>query len=171
MRPVVLTVSPSVMCSYSPEHHRADRVALQVEREAEGVASETRASRPASRRTGRGCGRCRRSPRPRCPGCASRAPASRFWIRLLMSSLISEGLSCMTCSLCVLRLALERGLERAELRARRAVDDLVADHDARRRRSAPVDVDAALSPCGRSCFSSAATRSAHLRRRSSSNAE
>jgi hypothetical protein len=39
MRPVALTVSPSVMCSYS-EHHRADRVALEVQREAEGVAGE-----------------------------------------------------------------------------------------------------------------------------------
>ena len=56
------------------QNHRADRVALEVQREAERVAAGTRAFRPASRRTGRGCGRCRRSPRRRCPACARRRP-------------------------------------------------------------------------------------------------
>src|SRR5688572_15262764 len=58
------------------------------------------------------------------PWVRMRAPASRFWMRLLISSEISEGLSCMNFSL-----AFQRGLERAELRTRRAVDHLVAEHD------------------------------------------
>ena len=40
MRPVVLTVSPSVMRLVLAEHHGADRVLLQVQREAEDVAGE-----------------------------------------------------------------------------------------------------------------------------------
>src|SRR4051794_10109880 len=52
------------------------------------------------------------------------AVASMFWMRLLMSSEISDGLSCIWCSLCF-----QCGLQRRQLRARRAVDDLVADDD------------------------------------------
>ena len=51
-----------------------------------------------SRRTGRGCGRCRRSPTPRCPGCGCRRWRPRPSMRLLISSEISAGLSCMTLS-------------------------------------------------------------------------
>ncbi len=37
MRPVVFTVSPSVMCSILAQHHRADRIALKVQRQPERV--------------------------------------------------------------------------------------------------------------------------------------
>jgi hypothetical protein len=40
MRPVVLTVSPSLDGLVVAEHHRADRVLLEVQREAEDVARE-----------------------------------------------------------------------------------------------------------------------------------
>src|SRR5687767_12601588 len=62
------------------------------------------------------------------PWVRMRAPASRFWMRLLISSEISEGLSCIKL-LSVLLLCLECRLERAELRARRGVDHLVAEDD------------------------------------------
>jgi hypothetical protein len=35
------------------------------------------------------------------PWVRMRAPASRFWMRLLMSSEISEGLSCISLLLCL----------------------------------------------------------------------
>ena len=40
MRPVVLTVSPSLMVLVVAQHHRADRVLLEVQRQAEDVARE-----------------------------------------------------------------------------------------------------------------------------------
>src|SRR5262249_54034981 len=60
-------------------------------------------------------------------------------MRLLMSSEISEGFSCMTAPLC-----LQCRLERAELRARRAVDDLVADDDLDAADQSIVDADLRL---------------------------
>src|SRR5512135_391182 len=54
------------------------------------------------------------------------APVSSFWIRLLISSDISDGLSCMRIPWL---LNLQCALERAELRAHGSVNNLVADHD------------------------------------------
>src|SRR5919106_1440389 len=121
--PVVLTVSPSVMCVYSP------RITAPTE-------SRSRLSaKPKVLFGNSSISPCITSDRPwmrqmpsvtetTVPWVRMRAPASRFWMRLLMSSEISEGLSCIR-----MLLSFQRGLERAELRSRRAVDDLVAEHD------------------------------------------
>src|SRR3989338_2327011 len=121
--PVHLTVSPSVMCSYSP------RITAPTE-----SRSRLRA-RPKVLFGNSSISHCITSERPcrrqmpsvteiTVPWVRICAPASRFWIRFLMSSEISEGLSCMCSSL-----SFQCGLERAELRARGTVDDLVADDD------------------------------------------
>ena len=93
--PVVLTVSPSVMCSYSPS------ITAPTE-------SRSRFSaRPKVFFGNSSISPCMTSARPwmrqmpsvtdtTVPCVRICAPASRFWIRLLMSSQISEGLSCMT---------------------------------------------------------------------------
>jgi len=92
--PVVLTVSPSVMCSYSP------RITAPTE-------SRSRLSaRPNVFFGNSSISPCITSERPwmrqmpsvtdtTVPWVRMRAPASRFWMRLLMSSEISDGLSCM----------------------------------------------------------------------------
>src|SRR5262245_2692010 len=125
--PVVLTVSPSVMCWYSP------RITAPTE-------SRSRLSaRPKVFFGNSSISPCITSERPgmrqmpsvtetTVPWVRMRAPASRFWMRLLISSEISEGLSCIKL-LSVLLLCLQCCLERAELRARRGVDYLVAEHD------------------------------------------
>src|SRR5919106_3027276 len=121
--PVVLTMSPSLMCWYSP------RTTAPTE-------SRSRLSaRPKVFLGNSIISPCITSDRPwmrqmpsvtetTVPWVRMRAPASRFWMRLLISSEISEGLSCIR-----MLLSFQRGLERAELRSRRAVDDLVAEHD------------------------------------------
>src|SRR3954466_6826476 len=127
--PVVLTVSPSVMCVYSP------RITAPTE------SRSKLSARPKVFFGNSSISPCMTSDRPwmrqmpsvtdtTVPCVRMCAPASRFWMRLLMSSEISEGFSCMKGSLSVLLLSFERGLERGELRARGTVDDLVAQHDA-----------------------------------------
>src|SRR6185436_6188860 len=136
--PVHFTVSPSVMCSYSP-------------RITEPTESRSRLSaRPNVFFGNSSISPCMTSERPwtrqipsvtdtTVPCVRICAPASRFWIRLRISSEISDGLSCMACSLC-----LQCVLERAELRARRAVDDFVAEHDLDPGDQILVDADARL---------------------------
>jgi hypothetical protein len=76
------------------ENHRADRVALEVEREAEGVRREfdhlalhhVRQAVDAADAVGDRHDRAL---------VRVSAPTSRFWILLLISSLISAGFSCM----------------------------------------------------------------------------
>src|SRR5205085_11964407 len=68
----------------------------------------------------------------------------RFWIRLLMSSLISEGLSCMDGLLGVLcsrALAGQGGGHGVEAPAHGRVDHLVADDDARTADQLRIDLD------------------------------
>src|SRR5688572_13650023 len=137
--PVVLTVSPSVMCWYSP-------------RITEPTESRSRLSaRPKVFFGNSSISPCITSDRPwmrqmpsvtdtTVPSVRMRAPASRFWMRLLISSEISDGLSCIRL-LASLLLSLEGGFERAELRARRAVDDLVAEHHAHAGDQRLVDLD------------------------------
>ena len=94
MRPVHLTVSPSVMCSYSPRTTAPTRVALEVQREAERVAGELehlalhRVDRPWMRQMPS-------VTETTVPWVRTSRAVSRFWIRDLISSLISEGFSCM----------------------------------------------------------------------------
>src|SRR5919202_359031 len=121
--PVVFTVSPSVMWVYSP------RITAPTE-------SRSRLSaRPKVLRGNSSVSPCMTSERPwmrqmpsvtdtTVPCVRICAPASRFWMRLLISSEISEGLSCIGDSL-----SFQCGFERRELRARRAIDDLVAKHN------------------------------------------
>ncbi len=81
------------------EHHRADRVALEVEREAEACCRGNSSISPCITSDEAVDAADAVGHRDHaCPGCASpRPPAgSRSW--LLISSLISEGLSCMLCS-------------------------------------------------------------------------
>src|SRR4051794_21997904 len=123
MRPVHLTVSPSEMCSYSP------RITAPTE-------SRSRFSaRPKVFLGNSSISPCMTSESPwmrqipsvtdtTVPWVRICAPASRFWMRLLMSSEISDGLSCMSAPL-----SFQCGLERAQLRARRSVDDLVAQNE------------------------------------------
>src|SRR5688572_20801479 len=119
--PVVLTVSPSVMWVYSP-------------RITEPTESRSRFSaRPKVFFGNSSISPCITSDRPwmrqmpsvtetTVPCVRICAPASRFWMRLLMSSEISEGFSCMR-----IPLRFQCGLERRKLRAHRTVDDLVAE--------------------------------------------
>src|SRR5512138_3356256 len=120
--PVVFTVSPSVMCVYSP------RITAPTESRSRLSAS------PKVFFGNSSISPCITSDSPwmrqmpsvteiTVPWVRICAPASRFWMRLLISSEISEGFSCIGCSL-----SFQCRLERAELRARRAVDDLVAQH-------------------------------------------
>src|SRR5512135_1640913 len=127
MRPVHLTVSPSVMCSYSP------RITAPTE-------SRSRFSaRPKVSPGNSSISPCIAFDSPwmrqmpsvtdtTVPWVRTSAPMSRFWIRDLMISLISEGFSCMMCSL-----SLGAKLHRhgAELRLHRSVDHRVADRHAR----------------------------------------
>src|SRR5687767_4102946 len=119
--PVVLTVSPSVMWVYSP------RTTAPTE-------SRSRFSaRPNVFFGNSSISPCITSDRPwmrqmpsvtetTVPCVRICAPASRFWMRLLMSSEISEGFSCMR-----IPLRFQCGLERRELRTHGTVDDLVAE--------------------------------------------
>src|SRR5258706_11184984 len=121
--PVVFTASPSVMCSYSP------RITAPTE-------SRSRLSaRPKVFFGNSSISPCMTSERPwirqmpsvtdtTVPCVRICTPASMFWMRFLMSSEISDGLSCICCSL-----SFQGGFERAQLRARGTVDNLVADHD------------------------------------------
>src|SRR4051812_14310726 len=133
--PVVLTVSPSVMCWYSP-------------RITEPTESRSRFSaRPKVFFGNSSISPCITSESPwtrqmpsvtetTVPCVRICTPASRFWIRPLMSSEISDGFNCIECSL-----TFQCGLERAELRARRAVDDLVAQHDLHAADQLAIDID------------------------------
>src|SRR5215510_7779078 len=136
--PVVLTVSPSVMWVYSP------RITAPTE-----SRSRLRA-RPKVFFGNSSISPCITSDRPwmrqmpsvtetTVPWVRICAPASRFWMRLLISSEISEGFSCMTAPLC-----LQCRLERAELRARRAVDHFVADDHLHATDQRLVDADPGL---------------------------
>src|SRR6185295_16553630 len=133
--PVVLTVSPSLMCWYSP------RITAPTE-------SRSRLSaRPKVPLGNSSISPCITSERPwmrqmpsvtetTVPWVRICAPASRFWMRVLISSEISDGFNCIGCSL-----SFQCRLERAELRARRAVDDLVAHHDLHAADQLAVDHD------------------------------
>src|SRR3954465_10903788 len=133
--PVVFTVSPSVMCWYSP------RITAPTE-------SRSRFSaRPKVFFGNSSISPCITSESPwtrqmpsvtetTVPCVRICTPASRFWIRPLMSSEISDGFNCIECSL-----TFQCRLERAELRARRAVDDFVSDHDLHAADQLAVDVD------------------------------
>ena len=94
MRPVHLTVSPSVMCSYSPRmtaptesrsrFNARPNVFFGNSSISPAIASDKPWMRqmPSDTDTTVPCVR-------------TSAPVSRFWILLLMSSLISEGFNCM----------------------------------------------------------------------------
>ena len=102
MRPVHLTVSPSEMCSYSP------RITAPTEsrsrfsaRPNDGVPSAwpgTPAFRPASRPTGRACADAVGHGDHGALVADVRRETPRPSMRLLISSEISAGLSCMTLS-------------------------------------------------------------------------
>src|SRR5258707_14558087 len=136
--PVHLTVSPSVMCSYAP------RITAPTE-------SRSRLSaRPKVFFGNSSISPCITSDRPwtrqmpsvtdtTVPWVRICAPASRFWMRFLISSEISDGFNCMGCSL-----RFQCGLERAELRARRTVNDLVAHGDLDTADQRLVDADLGL---------------------------
>src|SRR3954447_26561603 len=131
--PVVFTVSPSVMCWYSP------RITAPTE-------SRSRFSaRPKVFFGNSSISPCITSESPwtrqmpsvtetTVPCVRICTPASRFWIRPLMSSEISDALSCMA-------LSFESRLERAKLPARRAVDNLVAEHELHAADQLAVDAD------------------------------
>src|SRR6185295_15552536 len=136
MRPVVFTVSPSVMCWYSP-------------RTTEPTESRSRFSaRPNVLPGNSSISPCITSDRPwirqmpsvtdtTVPCVRICTPASMFWMRFLMSSEISDGLSCICCSL-----SFQGGFERGELRARGTVYNLVADDDFDAADERLVDADA-----------------------------
>src|SRR5487761_2184803 len=75
------------------------------------------------------------------PWVRTSAPMSRFWMRALMISLISEGFSCMMCSL---SLGAKLRRHRGELRLHRPVDHRVADRHARSADQLGVDADGHL---------------------------
>ena len=121
------------------QDHRADRVALEVQRQAEGRravggGAGTPAFRRPSRRTGRARGRCRRSRTRTVPWLRMSALAARPSMRLLISSEISAGLSCMTLSSGWLRGCAASGRQRDfhlfQAGLDRGVEHLVAHHHA-----------------------------------------
>jgi hypothetical protein len=73
--------------------HRADGVALEVEREAEGVAGELSIS-PCIASDSPWMRQMPSVTETIVPWVRTSAPSARLWILLLMRSLISEGLSC-----------------------------------------------------------------------------
>src|SRR2546422_4776041 len=152
MRPVHFTVSPSVMCSYSP------RITAPTE-------SRSRLSaRPKVFFGNSSISPCITSESPwmrqmpsvtvtTVPCVRTSADSARFWILLRIRSLISDGLSC--CMLgplaphAVLRIhssALQRGGHVFELAAHRAVDHLVAGRDAHAPDQLLVQGDVRLDP-------------------------
>src|SRR6185437_138760 len=142
MRPVHLTVSPSLMCSYSPST-------------TDPTESRSRLSaRPNVLPGNSSISPCIALERPwmrqmpsvtdtTVPCVRTSAPVSRFWMRALMISLISEGLSCMVV---FLWLGAKLRAHRSELRLYRSVDHRVADGDARAADQARVDGDRRLDP-------------------------
>ena len=76
------------------QDHRADRVALEVERQAEGVARGTRAFRPASRPDRPWMRTMPSVTDTTVPWLRDSAAAAKLWMRLLISSLIL-GIHCM----------------------------------------------------------------------------
>src|SRR5215467_7066986 len=142
MRPVHLTVSPSVMCWYSP------RITAPTE-------SRSRLSaRPKVFLGNSSISPCITSESPwmrqmpsvtvtTVPWVRTSAASERFSILLRISSLISDGLSC-----CILApwnsLSFQRRGHLFELAADRAVDDLVADGDAHAADQLAVERDARL---------------------------
>ena len=81
------------------QDHRADRVALEVQREAERVVREL--EHLALHRVGQAVDAADAvgDRHHRALRAHFRAPVSRFWILLLISSLISDGFNCMVSSL------------------------------------------------------------------------
>src|SRR5204863_8546390 len=144
MRPVHLTVSPSVMCSYSPSTTEPTESRSRLSASPNVlpgnssicpcIASESPWMRqmPSVTETTVPCVRV-------C------APVSRFWILALISSLISDGFSCMTClSWTVASSRRQLILHGGELAEDRVVDHRVADGDARPADQRGVDLDLRL---------------------------
>src|SRR5260221_6817310 len=140
MRPVHFTVSPSVMCWYSP-------------RITEPTESRSRLSaRPKVLFGNSSISPCITSESPwmrqvpsvtvtTVPWVRTSAPSERFSILLRIRSLISDGLSC-----CILApsLAFQRRRHVFELAAHRAVDDFVADGDVHAADQLAIERDARL---------------------------
>ena len=97
MRPVLLTVSPSVMCSYAPST-TAPTLSRSRFSARPNVLSGNSSISPCIASASPWMRQMPSVSETTVPCVRFSAPTSRFWIRDLMSSPISAGFSCMTIS-------------------------------------------------------------------------